>query len=339
MKPFPFPDLCDVPSTVLAQRLYDLRNEERGLLVEFLVKLAVIDSRRFYLEMGFNSCFALLTDHLGYTKSSAYRRSTAARLLARFPVIGAYLADGRLGLTTLVELRDVLEDERLVEILDRAAGRTEDQVKELVAALRPRPAPMDLLRRLPEPRPARAVDGSGPERLTAPAAPPPPEPPPAPPPPPRPAARVEPISEELRVLRVTVGRDFVADLEAVKAALSHQIPDGNLARVLHECLRRTLRDTQRRRAGAHASGKPSRARTDGRYLSPAIRREVWRRDDGRCTFVGADGHRCGSTFQLQFHHLQPFAKGGPTVAANLTLHCSRHNAYRAEQDFGQLSFA
>ena len=38
-------------------------------------------------------------------------------------------------------------------LTDRAAGRTEAQVRELAAALRPRPAPMDLLGRLPEPKP------------------------------------------------------------------------------------------------------------------------------------------------------------------------------------------
>jgi hypothetical protein len=37
------------------------------------------------------------------TKASAFRRTTAARLLARFPVVADYLADGRLNLTTLVE--------------------------------------------------------------------------------------------------------------------------------------------------------------------------------------------------------------------------------------------
>jgi hypothetical protein len=58
----------------------------------------------------------------------------------------------RLNLTTLVELRDVLDESHLVEILDRAAGRTEEQVKELVAPLRPQPAPADLLRKLPTPR-------------------------------------------------------------------------------------------------------------------------------------------------------------------------------------------
>jgi hypothetical protein len=161
-------NLKQLPSHALTARLYELRKQERNLLVEFLAYLAELDRRQLYLELGFSSTFAFLVDHLGYTKSAAFRRTTAARLVARFPVVLSYVGDGRLCLTTLVELRDVLDEDRLGDILDRAAGRTEEQVRELVAALRPRPAPMDLLRRLPEskPAPAVALPGSDPA-LTA----------------------------------------------------------------------------------------------------------------------------------------------------------------------------
>jgi hypothetical protein len=60
---------------------------------------------------------------------------------------------------------------------------------------------------------------------------------------------------------------------------------------------------------------------------------VWARDDGRCAFIGADG-RCGETGWLELHHVLPFARGGPTTAANLELRCRAHNAYEAERDFG-----
>jgi 5-methylcytosine-specific restriction endonuclease McrA len=315
-------NLSQLPSHALTAHLYELRKQERKLLVEFLAYLAELDRRRLYLELGFSSTFAFLVDHLGYTGSAAFRRTTAARLAARFPVVLAYLGDGRLCLTTLVELRDVLEEHRLGEILDRAAGRTEAQVRELVAALRPRPAPMDLLRRLPAPKPAEPATApitAGPAVAA----------------PPRPAPRIEPISEELRVLRVTVGRDFVADLESVRAALSHQIPDGNLEKILHECLRRTLRECERRRKGA---GKPRAERPTpeavGRHVPAAVRAEVWRRDDARCAFVGTSGQRCGSTHQLELHHVRPFAKGGESTVSNLTLLCSRHNRFLADQDYG-----
>jgi hypothetical protein len=53
----------------------------------------------------------------------------------------------------------------------------------------------------------------------------------------------------------------------------------------------------------------------------------------RCAFVGTDG-RCRETGQLEFHHVVPFARGGPTSAANLQLRCRAHSAFEAAQEFG-----
>jgi len=55
---------------------------------------------------------------------------------------------------------------------------------------------------------------------------------------------------------MTVGAEFVADLERVRAALSHVVPTA-AREVLHECIRRTLRACERRKVG---SGK-ARTRT------------------------------------------------------------------------------
>src|SRR6185295_12327117 len=192
----------------LTHRLYELRGDERRILVEFLIYLAEVDRRRLYAAVSYSSLFAFCTDHLGLSKGATFRRITAARLTARFPILLEYLADGRLTLTTLAELRNVLEelgDTRLDEILARAQGRNEDQVKELVAALRPQPAQPDLFRRAPAPQPASPAAVAAPECV---------EPREVPAPRERPAGRIEPISEEHRVLRVTVGREFAADLEA-----------------------------------------------------------------------------------------------------------------------------
>jgi 5-methylcytosine-specific restriction endonuclease McrA len=336
--------LACVPSSALTARLYDLRLQERALLVEFLEYLAEVERRELHVTAGYTSVFTFLVGFLGYSNATAYRRSHAARLLARFPAIRAYLADGRLGLTTLVLLREVLDEASHRTTLDRAAGKSEDEVKAIVASIRPRSAPRDELRKLPPPRPVPALTSTfTPEVLALPG----PAPASAPtstpevPAPPPPAARLEPISEELRVLRVTVGREFVADLHAVRDALSHQIPDGNLARVLHECLRRVRRDLARRREAA--TDRPARTKArpaasggpTGRHVPAAVRREVFARDGGRCTFVGTDGHVCGSTAQVEVHHIHPHARGGPATAANLTLCCRTHNAHLAERDFGR----
>lgn len=72
-----------------------------------------------------------------------------------------------------------------------------------------------------------------------------------------------------------------------------------------------------------------------RHIPAAERREVYRRDEGRCTYVDARGERCCETHYLELHHLRPFAMNGPSVASNLTLRCSAHNALAAESDFGR----
>jgi 5-methylcytosine-specific restriction endonuclease McrA len=332
-------DLGLLSAGELTSRLYSLRAAERKLIVEFLGYLGELDARKTYLELGFSSTFAFCTDHLGLSKSSAYRRTTAARLMVRFPLVAAYLEDGRLGLTTLVELRDALDAETVLSVLDRAAGRTEDEVKVLAAALRPRPAPPDLLRRLPQP-PADSTStpqlmlavpvpevGSGPEPQIQ-----------ARPVPIRPA-KLDPISETQHVLRVTVPQAFVDDLEAVRDALSHVIPDRKLDKVLHECIRRTLEQHARRRTGSDKTTGSKAGKTDrkaqprGRYLPVEVRRQVWQRDEGRCAFVSADGRRCGATYKLEFHHVHPFAKGGAATVDNIAVRCAMHNGFHAAMDF------
>jgi 5-methylcytosine-specific restriction endonuclease McrA len=84
----------------------------------------------------------------------------------------------------------------------------------------------------------------------------------------------------------------------------------------------------------HTSTKAMREEPGSRYLPVAVRREVFERDGGCCMFIGANGKRCRSTYQLQFHHKVPFARGGPATYENVTLHCARHNRHQAYEDYG-----
>src|SRR5262249_29402194 len=187
---------------------------------------------------------------------------------------------------------------------DAARGRPGEPWRRGAAPRRRNRPPWALRRRPPEPRPSPspAAPVSAGRALSTTTA------------PPLARSRIEPISDEFHVLRITVSREFVADLEAAKAALSHQIPDGRLEKILHECLRRALRELGKRQVGSGA-----------RYVPAAVRKQVWSRDGGACSFEGTDGHRCGSRHQLQLHHLVPFAKGGPATVENLKLVCARHN--------------
>jgi hypothetical protein len=66
-----------------------------------------------------------------------------------------------------------------------------------------------------------------------------------------------------------------------------------------------------------------------------VRQAVWARDGGRCAFVSTDGRRCADERFLEFHHVVPYARGGPSTADNIELRCRAHNGYEAERHFGR----
>ncbi len=69
-----------------------------------------------------------------------------------------------------------------------------------------------------------------------------------------------------------------------------------------------------------------------RYIPAAVMREVWRRDQGRCSYVDRhSGRRCGSRYRLELDHIVPFALGGGAEPGNLRLHCEAHHRLRHAQ--------
>jgi 5-methylcytosine-specific restriction endonuclease McrA len=66
-----------------------------------------------------------------------------------------------------------------------------------------------------------------------------------------------------------------------------------------------------------------------------VRRQVWKRDGGRCAWVGPDGRRCESRWQLEYDHVHPAALGGAATVDNGRLLCRAHQLISAEQTFGR----
>ena len=67
----------------------------------------------------------------------------------------------------------------------------------------------------------------------------------------------------------------------------------------------------------------------GRAIPAAVKRAVWRRDRGRCSYVDrASGRRCGSEHLLQIDHVVPYARGGAAEPNNLRLLCAAHHRHR-----------
>jgi hypothetical protein len=242
----------------------------------------------------------------------------------------------------------VLTEQNLGALLVRAAFRTKREVEELVVSLRPRAAPAPGIRKLPAPKSANEPaalgfeigasaepDRSEPEveelgdatRAAAPTA--------APCPPQaakidrRRPTEIEAIAQDLWSLRATVDRRFKDDLETLCRLLAHKVPDGDLTKVLHEAVRCAVERHGKRRGAVPPSRKASRPAPPARKTrEPAaeVKRKVWERDGGRCTYVAPDGRRCDCCWQLEFDHID---ETKPATADNTRLCCRPHNMARA----------
>ena len=55
-----------------------------------------------------------------------------------------------------------------------------------------------------------------------------------------------------------------------------------------------------------------------RNISSKVKRDVWRRDYGKCV-------ECGSQERLEYDHIIPFSKGGSNTARNIQILCEKCN--------------
>ena len=87
---------------------------------------------------------------------------------------------------------------------------------------------------------------------------------------------------------------------------------------------------------AAAGTKPAGAATPtakpcaaGRAIPAAVRRQVWQRDGGRCSYLDRrTGRRCNSRHLIEIDHILPYALGGGADPRNLRLLCHAHHRHR-----------
>jgi hypothetical protein len=143
-----------------------------------------------------------------------------------------------------------------------------------------------------------------------------------------------PLAPERYRLQFTISRETHAKLRRVQALGRHLTPSGDPAAIFDRGLTLLVQDLERRRCAAVRSPRAARETVGGsRHIPASVKREVWRRDDGRCAYTGRDG-RCKERSFLEYHHVQPYAAGGAATSANIELRCRAHNAYEASLFFG-----
>jgi hypothetical protein len=337
----------------LVTRVKGLVQREREATAALIAHLAVLYERQLYLAEGCSSMFTYCVQVLHLSEYAAYGRIEAAKAARKYPVILDLLGDGSVNLTTVGLLVPEFTPENHVDLLQSARYKSKRQVQELVAQLRPQPSVPSSIRRLPTPRPAAEIHGTGDLPPHSPALS--PESAqstmgnaPAPAEVRTPAHRpvIVPLASERYRVQFTASAETHAKLLQVQELLRSQIPDGDVGEVIDRALTALLKDLSKRKFAATDRPRESKmdrlrgsrgAVSQSRYIPVEVKRKVWTRDGGRCAFVAPDGHRCTERAFLELHHVVPYGAGGGATVENIQLRCRAHNGFEAELVFGRRS--
>lgn len=316
-----------------------LAGTERNATAQLIAALAELDARRLYLGEGCSSLFTYCTMVLHLSEHAAYSRIETARAGRRFPLIFDLLMNGDVTVTTVGLVAKVLTEQNHREVLARVTHKSKREAEELVAELRPRPDALTIMRRVPvQANTAAQVCSTPRTTLESPAAT--AEPPAvvtAQPLAPPVSARhvIVPLAPERYKVQFTVSRETYDKLRRVQDLMRHSVPSGDPAAVFDRALTALLTELEKAKIAAISRPRSaSRPSSQSRHIPAGVKREVWKRDQGRCAFHGTRG-RCAETGFLEFHHVRPFAAGGESDAKNIELRCRAHNQYEAELFFGE----
>ena len=299
----------------LLQRLSGLVQQSRRVESELVAHIAEVDERRLYAREACSSMFTYCTEVIHMSEAEAYLRIRVARASRRHPELLKMLEDGRIHLTGAAKLSAYLTEANRETVLPRAEHKSKAKIEELVAEVAPKPDVVAKIRKLSAPGQLRPDAVVLPKATV-----------------PRP---VEPLAPARYKIQFTASAELKDKIERLRGL----IPEADLAAIIEDAVTEKLERLESRRFGKTKAPRKSVEETDtlpsSRYIPAPVRRAVSERDGNQCTFVDARGRRCKERQGLQFHHHDPYARGGDHSPENIQLMCPTHNRYLAECEYGK----
>ncbi len=299
-------NLRNISDKMLLENTSSLAQKERDVTLEVLHHLREVERRSLFAKRSYSSLFEYAVKELKYSEGSAHRRISSMRLLKELPEIEAKLENGKLSLSALAQAQSFFKQEKT----------DSSQKREVLSSLEnksTREVEKELVSRSSEP--VKLI----PEKLRA-------------------------VSAQLTELKILVEDEFLQDLERLRALVSNQLPGATMKDVLSFAVRNSIK-TQTPKSPKVIPAKNEESVTKQKLSFPAqkvvarhipveVKRAVWHRDGGNCTF-SCGGRRCTTKHQLEFDHIKPFSVGGEHSVENLRLRCRTHNQFTATAAFGK----
>ena len=291
--------LDSVTNENLIANLKLLKSREDSVLLEVLEHVLEIEKRQLFLSLGFPSLYAYMTQELGYSDGEAYRRIESARLMGGLPEIKEEIAAGRLNVTNMSEVRSAIKAKQ--KIFGKTVSKHER--RELVSAVlgcSKKEAQKNLAEKIPELSQGfeerQRIHGDG--------------------------------SLELTLLLLP---DQRRRLERARDLLAHKGPLSKNSDTIDRLSEFYLKKKDLTHRPLPSEEALRHKESFGAKIPIELRRQIFRRDHGRCQFKNPQGKICGASYQIEIDHILPISRGGTNAIENLRCLCRAHNQWKADR--------
>lgn len=255
-----------------------------------------VERLKIYRKLEKRSLFKYATECLKLDDAIAYALITIARKSATVPQLERAIVEKRLTASKASRIVSVLTPSNANELIQFAQNHTKSEVEFEMARRNPKAASRN---------------------------------------------RAKPISGEFVELQVTIKKETLEKLKRVESLLAQKGQDSGWGNLLDQALDQYIEKhdpvkkaerAQKRKLGPGRVKlkpiveKPSFTAYQKRTpLTAEQKHAVFARDQGRCTHMGSNSHRCNSDRWIQVHHIIPVSQGGTNALENLTTLCSFHH--------------
>ena len=302
-------------------------DSERRITANAIKHFFEINRRRLYLKAGYGSLFEMLRTHYKYCEPTAQLRKNAVCLMQDVPAVMEKIESGEMPVTVAANIQSFLYAEKR---LSKAYSPEEKlELVETCTGKSVRDVQKEFARRNPEIEKRESV---------------------------------RQVTEDRVRVSHSISNELEEKLKRIKSIWSHVDPNMSREDVLNRMAEITLDKIdplrKAKRAEKRKSESPSKTSTETTKISDAqsngdsqaeaphvefrapevkdtrhipadeTHKVYLNNEDCGCDFVSSIAEkRCGSKFQLQRDHVQPFSHGGPNTSGNLRLFCGSHNRY------------
>jgi 5-methylcytosine-specific restriction endonuclease McrA len=304
---------------------------EKQATAELVAHIAEFDERKLYLPAAYPNMFAYCVGELGLSEDATAKRLQVARVSRRCPDVLEALSQGRVHLSGLVLLAPHLTPDTADELLAAATRKSKADIERLLAERHPRPDVPASAEPIPSGPVSPCADSHAPGHVeaTLPIA------TGGSPGNSNPRGRVSPLSAEAFAVQFTRSREADERFRLAQDLLGHQVGPNDIAEVYDLAMKELVKKLERtRRAATSRPAHARRSAAGSRHVPAHVKRAVWQRDGGRCTYVSESGRRCEARRGLEYDHVKEFARGGEATVDGIRLRCRGHNQFTAERTFG-----